>query len=291
MKIRKTITASAVVAGAIAVAVPALANTTVAEQDFTGSTGDWVEFSGSVISNPDDELRIADADPNEDFGTGLGWDAPNYGAYSYYDGVTADTGTERTTPLGDGYISELDVYLDPAALAVGEGFDLTVAASRLSGPHLRDFIFHVGMTNRGLIVNGSNNTDFRFNDYKLFNNNSGAYYPVINAGWYSLQHVFRSSDDGLSLAVDLNLVDAGGSVLWSASLNNPGDAVADVGGALYIWVTYVEGSFDFDNQSLERIASTPETKDDCKKSGYAKFGFENQGQCVASVVANVNANH
>ncbi len=33
-----------------------------------------------------------------------------------------------------------------------------------------------------------------------------------------------------------------------------------------------------------------QTKDDCKNGGYAAFGFKNQGQCVASVVANEKAN-
>jgi len=34
---------------------------------------------------------------------------------------------------------------------------------------------------------------------------------------------------------------------------------------------------------------TPQTKDDCKSNGYAAFGFKNQGQCVASVVASEKA--
>jgi hypothetical protein len=35
---------------------------------------------------------------------------------------------------------------------------------------------------------------------------------------------------------------------------------------------------------------TAQTKADCKNNGYAAFGFKNQGQCVASVVANEKAN-
>jgi hypothetical protein len=29
--------------------------------------------------------------------------------------------------------------------------------------------------------------------------------------------------------------------------------------------------------------NTPNSKDDCKKGGYKKFGFKNQGQCIAAV--------
>jgi hypothetical protein len=43
------------------------------------------------------------------------------------------------------------------------------------------------------------------------------------------------------------------------------------------------------NYVLKPIVVAPTTKDDCKNSGYATFGFKNQGQCVSSVVANEKA--
>jgi hypothetical protein len=30
-------------------------------------------------------------------------------------------------------------------------------------------------------------------------------------------------------------------------------------------------------------AEQPQTKDDCKNGGYARFGFENQGQCIQAI--------
>lgn len=33
----------------------------------------------------------------------------------------------------------------------------------------------------------------------------------------------------------------------------------------------------------------PTAKDDCKKGGYVNFGFDNQGECIASLQANDNA--
>lgn len=38
-------------------------------------------------------------------------------------------------------------------------------------------------------------------------------------------------------------------------------------------------------------APQPESKNDCKKGGWADFGFKNQGQCIASVQSNENSRH
>ncbi len=69
-------------------------------------------------------------------------------------------GAESVTRF-DGYSStwtgewsaEIDVYLDPN-WGTGTGFDYSVAATGANGNHLRDFIFHVGTPDIGLLVNG-----------------------------------------------------------------------------------------------------------------------------------------
>jgi hypothetical protein len=269
------ITKAAAVAALSIVAVAGPASAAIlADQPFDSGTGDWTEY-GATIAPDSGTLRVT--------GTGT-----NYGAFSYFDGVTAESGTERTTPLGLGYIAEIDAYLDPASIAVGEGFDLTVAASKTDGDHRRDFIFHVGGTEDGLLVNGSNNTDFRVNEYKLRNDNDGNFYTVPEAGWYTFQHSFYEKDG--ALAVDLNLLDANGDLLWKATRTNSADIATEVGGARYQWLTVVTGSFAFDNQSLERVELTPvlTSKDQCK-SDWESFDFQNQGQCIASLVANEKA--
>jgi hypothetical protein len=121
-----------------------------------------------------------------------------------------------------------------------------VAANGSDGAHLRDYIFHVGtvedygpVTGKKLLVNGSNNADFTTNPYKLVNDNGGDYYEVTTAGWYTLQHVFYN--DGGSLSVDLNLLDSGGNVLWTATRSNAGDTIpAVVGGNRYSWFTHID---------------------------------------------------
>lgn len=259
----------------VAIAGPASAAILV-DQPFDSGTGDWTEY-GATVANESGTLRV----------TGSG---TAKGAYSYFGGVASSTGTERTTALGDGYIAEIDAYLDPASIKVGEGFDLTVAASKVAdGTHKRDFIFHVGGTADGrLLVNGSNNTDNYTNEYKLLKENGGNFFEVTDAGWYTLQHSFYANEEG-ALAVDLNLLDTNGEVLWTATRSNAGDAATEVGGARYQWLTFVEGSFAFDNQSLERVEAKPISKDQCRDDAWESFGFKNQGQCIANLQANEKA--
>ncbi len=57
------------------------------------------------------------------------------GPFSRFDGYRAN--------LEGGIITQVKIYLDPAALAAGEGFDFSVAASNDAGGHLQDYIFHV----------------------------------------------------------------------------------------------------------------------------------------------------
>jgi hypothetical protein len=270
MRIRTITKASAIAAAAVLVTAGTASAAVLAEETFDAGVGDWTEY-GATVANDEGTLLV----------TGSG---AEQGTYSYFGGIASSTGTERTTALGDGYVSEIDVYLDPA-MTVGEGFDLTVAASKIDGSSLRDFIFHVGQTDQGLLVNGSNNTDFVFNEYKLLNNNGGDFYEVTDAGWYTLQHSFYDNEG--VLAVDLNLLDSEGVLLWTATRSTETDVATDVGGARYQWLTYVNGSFKFDNQSLERVEVKP--VDQCGDNAWEAQGFKNQGQCIASLVANEKA--
>ena len=44
-----------------------------------------------------------------------------------------------------------------------------------------------------------------------------------------------------------------------------------------------------ESQACDYVPSAPVKKDDCKDGGWEAFGFRNQGECVASIVANENA--
>ncbi len=223
--------------GAVA-SVPSL----VWDQDFSAGTEGWF---GGIIQNVDGTATAQSDD------------------YSRFDGY-------RDVWPGT-WTAEIDVYLDPAWPS-GQGFDYSVAATGTDGNHQRDYIFHVGVVEdygpiigRALLVNGSNNTDFYTNPYKLVNDNGGNYYVVNTAGWYTLQHVFY--DAGGYLAVDLNLLDANGVTLWTATRENVADTIpGEVGGNRYAWFTHIDVSdgIQVDNHQLY-IPVSP--------TGKATFGF------------------
>jgi hypothetical protein len=257
--------AMSTVAGAFA----SLSQEIIYEQDFSIDADDW---SAATHNAAEGTATIAGS------------------SFSYFGGTVLDSTYRQTWPEL-GYLTELDVYVDPAAMDVGDGFDLTVASSTSDGSHLRDFIFHLGKTAAGdVLVNGSNNSDYKVNEYKLLNDGDRTPTTITDAGWYTFQHSFYELDG--SLAVDLNVLHAAGDVIFTTTRNNVGDLIDGVGGARYMWFTFVTGSIEIDNQSLAHNVETPDapsSKDECKKGGFEAFGFDNQGQCIASVQANENA--
>jgi hypothetical protein len=158
----------------------------------------------------------------------------------------------------DGYVdtwpgtwsAELDVYLDPT-WGTSQGFDYSVAATGSDGAHQRDFIFHVNndASTGKLLVAGSNNTNFAPRE-DLENIN---HYEVTAAGWYTLQHMFY--DDGGALAVDLNILDSGGNILFTETRSDAGDVIAtEIGGNRYGWFTFinVDEGIGVDEQEIFR---------------------------------------
>ncbi len=164
------------------------------------------------------------------------------GPFTRFDGY-------RAAFNGD-WVAEVKVYLD-TSWALGEGFDYSVASNGSDGAHQRDFIFHVTKdTSTGdLLVGGSNNTSFDPRE-NLETINS---YVVSASDWYTLQHVFRN-DAGV-LSVDLNLVDSGGTVVWTETRTDASDtigATGAVGGNRYGWFTNIDiaGGIAVDTASL-----------------------------------------
>ncbi|MFG0241966.1 MAG: hypothetical protein ACF8R9_04180 [Phycisphaerales bacterium JB054] len=164
---------------------------------------------------------------NGGFHAEFGNDGDSSAAFTRFDGYR--------TAFGNGFVAENSVYLDVNA-ALGSGFDYSVAANGQDNAHKRDFIFHVTRdSDDGILrVAGSNNTNFApREDLGAIN-----HYEVTTSGWYTLQHVFRN--DGGVLAVDLNLVDALGNVLWTETRSDGSDIIATViGGNRYGWFTHI----------------------------------------------------
>ncbi len=152
------------------------------------------------------------------------------------------------------FTASIDVYLD-LAMAVGEGFDYSVAATGTDGNHQRDFILHATRSAGGIQIGASNNTNFapRLDLGSLANN-----YLVTASDWYTIEQVFRDAGDG-TLAVDVRLLDSLGSVLFSETRNNLSDVIGtEVGGNRYGWFTFidVEGGIAIDGNTLD-IAAVP----------------------------------
>ena len=214
-----------------------------------------------------------------------GWlDNDDYAGYGNIDqvasgggtlGLTSATGSsghaevQQVGPVGDesgpfsrfdgyrsvwpgGMTASLDIYLD-TSWATGEGFDYDVSVNGTDGNHRRDFIFHVTQdTSSGnLLVGGSNNTNFDpREDLDTLN-----HYVVPSSGWYTFEHVFRDAGDG-SLAVDLNLRDSGGVLLFTETRNDASDLLGTVvGGNRAAWLTNVDiaGGIAIDNHTLNVV--------------------------------------
>ena len=244
---------------------------------------------------------------DQGFETGTdGWFDVNNGGYglitavaSGTDGIPSPGGTMHAVVEGDGssasfsrfdgyrdtwtgtWIAEIKVFLDPSWDA-GTGFDYSVAASGSDGNHQRDYIFHVTKdTSSGLLfVAGSNNTNFAPREDLDTLANS---YVVTSDGWYTLQHVFR--DDAGSLAVDLNLLDDTGTVVFTETRTNAADTIpTEVGGNRYSWFTFVnvDGGVAVDDHRLCLTYAGPEgpfylrcTAQVDKKGGFkGSFKFE-----------------
>jgi hypothetical protein len=135
------------------------------------------------------------------------------------------------------WVASIAVYLDPA-WTDGAGFDYSVASSNSSGGFRRDFIFHIAkdISTGKLLVGASNNSNFApRQDLESIN-----HYEITTAGWYTLRHTFR--DQGGVLAVDLQLLSAGGTVLFTETRSDASDLIPSVvGGNRYAWFTHVTG--------------------------------------------------
>lgn len=238
---------------------------TVWDQHFEGGTDGWFDTDVAGWEGYGDIAQVASgtngiASPSGTFHASVvGVEDPSdhkfYGPFSRFDGY-------RATWPGT-WTASIAIYLDPS-WAAGAGFDYSVASSNSAGNHRRDFIFHVtkDISTGQLLVAGSNNTNFApRQDLETIN-----HYAVTTAGWYTLRHTFR--DNGGVLAVDLQLLDAGGTVLFTETRSDPSDLIPSVvGGNRYAWFTHVTGvTLAVDDHKLQLSTLVDPT-------GKATFGF------------------
>jgi hypothetical protein len=213
--------------------------TLVYNQGFEVDTSGWFDFNSAVVRVASGTDGIASAG-GAFHGIVSNIDPNQTGIFTRYDGY------RDTWP--DGFIAKQQIYLD-TGWADGTGFDLSVAANGSDGAHQRDFIFHVekDASTGSLLVGGSNNTNFD----TLGNLEASNHYAVVSSGWYTFQHVF--SDVLGQLSVDLNLIDAGGTTLFTETRTSAIDLIpTEVGGNRYGWFTFNDiDRLAIDNTMLE----------------------------------------
>lgn len=210
-------------------------------------------------------------------------------------GPRTDWGGFGATFPEDGYVTQIDVYLDPA-LADGNDrlFNFSSSINDPSGAHRRDFVFNV------VAIPGAVGSEIWLVDAGTIvktNSEDALEGEVIGtAGWYTLRQSFMNNGAGV-LKVVMDLLNSDGLLLRSWVVSNPTDIIgATVGGSGYGWfVTNSVEDLPVDNAIKvggDTLVNGPETEDDCKDGGWGTFtdpSFRNQGDCVSYVQANENA--
>lgn len=110
-------------------------------------------------------------------------------------------------------------------------------------------------------------------------------YPVSTRGGASVSPFACPA-----VPADMNISSAGSNIR-AFSINVGDTNLNDLGLDGYLDNVVVSASGDVTTYDFE--PATPKTKDDCKNGGWALYNspaFKNQGQCVASVTSNKNAN-
>lgn len=250
---RKRVRAAALLAVVLTLAVPSLATAqpaglppllqTAFFQDFETDTEGWLD---AEVIHP---------------GTGEPW----YGAIervaSGTNGVTAASGDffalvqghptldnpyeAHTGPFSElgGYssvwpgtwVTEVAVYIDPDAFAIGEGFDYAVAANGTDGAHQQDFVFNTAKQADGnYLIGFSNGTNFE----PIMNLAAENHVAIDVVGWYIFQHVFED-DEGV-LEVSLNVLNSDRLRLGGESHRYQENTIPDVvGGNRYGWFNFI----------------------------------------------------
>jgi hypothetical protein len=221
---------------------------TTFQQSFDNNTDGWVtgETSGQQGWCGDLTQHGADSGPTTP-SAGEGYAAAAGAACNSY---WQDQGFPRSGPFSpsggfsstwpeNGFVNEIDIYLDPS-WAAGMGFGYSVSVLDQDGNHLKSkghsgyFIFHVAADSStgDLLLATSNQLAFT----PPQNLESGEHLEVPGAGWYTFRHTFR--DDGGTLAVDLEVL-RGEEVLFETMHSTSFDIAETVGGNEYAWFTFI----------------------------------------------------
>lgn len=229
-------------AGASSSSFAAVIATVVHEEGFEVDVGDWLALGLNAGIE-----RVASG-TNSIPSAGGDWHAEVVGgAYTFFGNPPG----ARSAPGSEfGFISTIDIYLDvQGGWANDTRADYIVAASSVTGSHLRDFTFNMGFyddvsgvagSGSGFIISASPNAG-RSNSFP--SNPGRDPISITDSGWHTFQHLFQEGADG-ALEVTMSIIDENGNEMGSWTLSEPSDDFATVfGGSRYGWMANNE--FDF----------------------------------------------
>jgi len=175
-------------------------------------------------------------------------DPADSGPYTRFDGYRAD--------FNAGFAGTAAIYLDPALIVAGEGFDVSLAANGSNGTFQRDFIFHVShdTSTNELLVAADNNTNFQpREDLETIN-----HAQITTAGWYTFEWGFYEGENH-ALEVAMNVYDSLGHWVFSEVRNDGADHIGDIGGNRYLWFTNIDvaDGVAVDDVTLKTLDTNP----------------------------------
>lgn len=173
----------------------------------------------------------------------------NTGPFTRFDGYRNN--------LDGGFRASVDIYLDSSKIAIGEGFDVSLAGNSQAGSHFRDFIFHVthDTSSSEILIGGSNNSNFAPREDLESHNHTSA----TAAGWYTFEWQMYENADG-DVEVAMNVYDGSGNWIFTEVRSSDTDDFATLyGGNRYLWFTSVDvaGGLAVDNITMSSIDTSP----------------------------------
>lgn len=254
---------------------------------FEVDTAGWFSNGGTITRVASGTNGVSSADGSFHAEVNVGDD---------FNGVFTRWGGYENTFPANGYVTQVDVYLDMVenpTVGTDKRFDFSSAINNPAGSHRRDFIFSVGtdpLVTGQFAMSASNNAPG-------WPSNPGRDPFFINqTGWYTFRHTFQNNGSGV-LEVIMDVLDSTGTVLHSWNLSDPTDVIGTtVGGNRYGWfVTSDFSTLAIDNSekfNIVPVVGPPANKEECKNGGWQTFNnpsFKNQGDCVSYVQSNPNA--
>ena len=189
-------------------------------------------------------------------------------------------GYNSTFPPG-GYLTQLDIYMDVAWAGTHPDtrFDWISAINKNDGTHLRDFVFNVGTTPTGFVVQSSTNSmRSGANPYSpcpapnQFNPPNTCRPPasITASGWYTFRHTFRDNAGSLSVDFDIVQRSTGATVAHWTIFSDPSFPMpmSIVGGNRYGW---------FSNEEIPDLAADNSLRTGLCRRGDGDGDIEDNG--------------